>query len=179
MKILSIVILMITLLLVKLVASEDLWFENTDTKAGLCFGSEIEEYGFQFGTMSHFTDTNHRLGGELVWWFVDDKSFERRTKAEINFNYHYILIDEGWLKCYPLISVGYHFHYEEWRTHEGRFNRNNSEVAFGIGGGVEFGLPQVDRYQMERLRIYVEPRYFVSGIEQLQMSVGVYIGYPF
>ena len=172
----NVVILMtviIALVMCRLSAS-DLFFANTDLKAGVSYSWEMEGNGFQIGSLSRFSGTNHRLGAELVWWYTDKTGVDIYRVADINFNYNYILVDTGWFRFYPLAVLGYHHRY--WKS--GTVSQNNSEVAYGLGAGIEIGMPRVDEYQWEVIRIYIEPRYFLNDDTKLQLSVGAYIRYP-
>lgn len=135
------------------------------------------------GSHSHFKGTGHRLGAEVTMWLVDRSGYKTYRVAELNMNYHYILYQSGPLKLYPIASAGYHLHYEEWnqpRTHGGRLYtaRDDSGLGAGVGAGVEFELPKVYEFQFVPLRLFVEPRYFFMGNEQLQISVGAYVRFP-
>lgn len=119
---------------------------------GITYGLDMEEIGIMLGAVRPIAP-EMRLGGDIVYWLVDSDI----TQLEVNFNFNYMFQEEGERNIYGLASLGYH--------HVSVGDHSDSDISLAVGGGVEF--------QMDGFRIFIEPRLFLGGFEQLSLAFGV------
>ncbi len=135
---------------------------------GISYGFDIEELGIQLNG-TYGLNENMRVGADIVYYLIGTESFfgeEISTTAlEVNFNFNYIFYNENDLILYGLGTLG--IHYVRSSFSGGGFSESfsDSELGLGLGAGVEYDLGSV--------KIYAEPRIFLSGFDQLQFNAGV------
>jgi opacity protein-like surface antigen len=147
--------------------------------AGLAFGLDMEKLGLRAG-MSYFLDENMRVGGDLTYWFTGEESSSfmgvsssvSTTAYEVNGHFHYIFFNENNLIIYGIGALGLHYAKAKVSVSgtgiiDGDTSSSNSEIGLGIGAGVE--------YFLENVSLFAEPKYFLTGFEQLKLSAGVRI----
>ncbi|TVQ66520.1 MAG: hypothetical protein EA360_05435 [Balneolaceae bacterium] len=139
--------------------------------AGIVYGADVEEIGIQLGGTYSF-NPNIRFGADLIYWLIGDEDFfgaSFSTNAfEINGNFHYIFHDTRDLTLYGLASAGIHIVSVSVDIPGfGSESESDSEVAIGVGAGLEYNLGGV--------KLYAEPRVFLSGLDQFQLAAGVRI----
>ena len=139
--------------------------------AGLAYGTDIEEIGIQIGG-TYVLDENMRLGADLIYYLIGDEEFFgssfSTTAMEINANFHYIFYNENDLELYGIGALG--IHYIKVSIDDPNFggSESDSELGLGIGAGVQ--------YRLGNISLYAEPRFFLSGFDQLNLSFGVRFG---
>lgn len=87
---------------------------------------------------------------------------------EINANFHYIFYNENNLELYGIGALGIHYVKVSLDDPNFSFEESDSELGLGIGAGVQ--------YKLGKISLYAEPRYFLSGFDQLNLSFGVRFG---
>lgn len=129
---------------------------------GLSYGFDIEEPGLQLGGLYNINE-EMRVGIDFIYWFHDYID----TMTEFNFNFHYLFMIEEDYNLYGVGSLGYHswsHKYKEHYYYGGSHKASDSEIGIGIGGGFE--------YKLDPIRLYFEPRIFLSGFDQFIVNFG-------
>lgn len=138
---------------------------------GIVYGFDIEEAGFQLGAM-HALNDRMSVGGDFVYYFIGDEEFfgmKFSQKAfEINGNFRYKFYSQDGLDVYGLGTLGLHIISVKMTFGGDSESDSDSEVALGLGGGVQ--------YNIGRASVFAEPRLFLSGFDQFQLTAGVRIG---
>lgn len=137
---------------------------------GLTYGTDIEEIGIQVGG-TYVLNENMRLGADIIYWLIGSESFFGEsisyTFLEINANFNYIFYNENDLILYGLGTLGIHYAKVSFDFDDDFFagSGSDTELGLGIGAGLEYNLGGV--------KLYVEPRFFLSGFDQLALAAGV------
>ncbi|MDI6401027.1 outer membrane beta-barrel protein [Balneolaceae bacterium ANBcel3] len=135
---------------------------------GLSYGLDIEEIGLQANGYYDLNE-NMRLGGDVIYWLVDSPSGIDITYMEFNFNAHYIFSQDDALTLYAIGSAGIHYADVSYSDDMGwggaSLSYSDTKLGIGIGAGVE--------YDLGSLILYGEPRFFLSGLDQLALNAGV------
>lgn len=144
---------------------------NTSAGAGIVYGADLEEIGFQLGG-TYSINPNFRVGADFIYWLIDDEEFLgliiTTTAWELNGNVHYIFYEKRDLILYGLATAGLHYAgVDVENPGVDSASDSESEIAIGIGGGLE--------YNLGGLKLYAEPRLFLSGLDQFAVSAGVRI----
>lgn len=132
-----------------------------NAQAGMAYGFDVEEPGLQLGLGYYFTP-QIKGGFDFIYWFI---GVEGMSMMEFNFTGNYYFVSGQSMNFYALAALGYH----HASIDIGGFSSSDGEVAFGLGGGVEFNLGAMD--------IYVEPRLFLSGFDQFALNAGIRFGF--
>lgn len=148
--------------------------EKISIGGGIIYGFDLEDTGVQ-AVGTYLLTNNIRMGADFVYWLPDDIHITSNdqplsfTLFEMNANLHYILNSTGTFQLYGLASLG--LHYSKTDGLSGPYftdsTQTEMELGLGIGAGLEANLRIV--------KLYVEPRYFMSGIEQFSVSGGIRI----
>lgn len=147
---------------------------------GLIYGLDIEDIGIQVGG-TYDLSPEMRVGADIVYWLTGEEvdelgmGLEERystTFLEVNFNFNYLFYEQDALTLYGIGSLGIHyfsFKDELWisgTSHaQDSFSDSDTEIGLGLGVGAEYDLGTV--------KLYAEPRFFLSGFDQLAISAGV------
>ena len=130
---------------------------------GLVYGTDLEELGIQVGG-TYVLNENMRLGADVIYWLMESGEGFSVTFLEVNANFNYIFYDENDLILYGLGTLGIHYA-KVSSDFGGLFSYSDTELGLGIGAGLEYNLGGV--------KLYVEPRFFLSGFDQLALAAGV------
>ena len=132
--------------------------------AGLSYGFDIEEIGIQAN--GYYTlDEKMRVGADFNYFLTGGNDAVDLTAWEFNGNFHYIFSRENEMVLYGLGSLGFHYSKAEVSLLGNTSSSTSSDIGFGIGGGIE--------YDLGNLLLFGEPRLFLSGFEQLAITVGI------
>lgn len=141
---------------------------DIDLGGGITYGLDLEEIGIQ-AVSNYSLNDRVRVGADFIFWlseneneFVDSFS---STLFEINGNIHYLFYTNGEFSIYAMGSLG--LHYASVSIDDpssGSDSSSETELGLGFGAGAEYNLGPV--------KIYVEPRFFISGFDQLALSAG-------
>lgn len=138
---------------------------------GLAYGFDLEEAGLQIGGM-HQLNEKMSIGADLVYYFIGDEEFFgmkfSTTAMEINGNFRYSFLEKDGFELYGLGTLGIHIIRMKFSYEGSSESDSDSEVALGIGGGAQYNLGSV--------KIFAEPRLFLSGFDQFQFAAGVRVG---
>ena len=134
---------------------------------GLSYGEKISELGLQFGGY-YVYDEDFRFGGDFVYWLVDSPSGVSVNYLEFNGNVHYLFYQEDEITLYGIGSLGIHRISSSTETDMGDFSYSDTDLALGIGAGGE--------YSLDAIKIFAEPRLFLTGIDQFGITFGVRFG---
>jgi hypothetical protein len=136
--------------------------------AGLSYGLDIEELGISVGGL-YSLNKDMRVGAEFTYWLYSDEEamgVDYSTSAyEINGHYHYIFYNEKELVIYGIGALGFHIASVSIEYAGTKVDESDSEVAIGLGAGFE--------YSLGGFSLYAEPKYFISGFDQLKIDAGV------
>lgn len=127
--------------------------------AGVVYGFDIEEIGIQ-GNGYYTLNENMRVGADFIYW-LHDSDFGDFTSWELNGNFHYLFYNENDLVLYGLGSLGYHYVSFSFMG----ASVSDSEIGLGLGAGVEYNLGS--------LKLFAEPRIFLSGLDQFAFAAGL------
>lgn len=141
---------------------------DLDLGAGITYGFDIEELGIQvIGTYA--LNNKIRVGADFIYWLSEDESVfgasYSSTLFEINGNVHYLFYNQDKFVIYAIGSLG--IHYASVKVDVPGFgseSASDSELGLGFGAGFEYNLGPA--------KLYVEPRLFISGFDQLALSAG-------
>lgn len=142
---------------------------------GLAYGLDIEEIGIQ-ASGTYVLNEDMRLGADIIYWLTPSESFMgasmNTTMFEINANYNYIFYNENDLMFYALGTLGIHYAKVSFDGPGsdypgGSISGSDTDLGLGIGAGMEYNLGSV--------KLYAEPRLFLSGFEQFSLAAGVRI----
>jgi hypothetical protein len=135
---------------------------------GLVYGLDLEEVGVQFNALTPI-NRKVKVSGDFTVYLIPDEQImgiDITTIAyELNANVHYVFQDRRNLQFYGIGSVGYHAVTVEGSAGGITVTESDSELALGIGAGVQISSGS--------LAFYAEPRIFLSGFDQLQLGFGV------
>ncbi|MCC5939990.1 MAG: outer membrane beta-barrel protein [Balneolaceae bacterium] len=135
---------------------------------GISYGFDIEEIGIQLSG-TYGLNEDMRVGADIIYYLIGDESFfgeEISTTAlEVNFNYNYIFYNENDLIIYGLGTLGIHYFSSSFSFNGFSESFSDTEIGLGLGAGLEYDLGSV--------KIYAEPRIFLSGFDQFQFNAGV------
>ncbi|MEX0944713.1 MAG: outer membrane beta-barrel protein [Balneolaceae bacterium] len=131
--------------------------------AGAVYGFDMEEVGIQ-AVGIYTLNENMRVGADFIYWLTDAE-FGDYTAFEINGNFHYIFYNENDLLLYGLGSLGLHYVSYSFNMFGFSEDVTDSELGLGVGAGLE--------YSIGNLKLYTEPRLFLSGIDQFAISAGL------
>jgi len=138
---------------------------------GLSYGEKFSELGLQLGGY-YVLNEDMRVGGDFTYWFIDSPPGGSFTYFEINANFHYLFYQENDITLYGIGTLGIHrasFEYSETffgETFSG--SGSDSELGLGIGAGGEYDVGPV--------KLFVEPRLFLTGFDQFGISFGARFG---
>ncbi len=127
--------------------------------AGLSYGEKFSELGLQLGGY-YVLNEEMRVGGDFVYWFIDSPPGGSSTYFEINGNFHYLFYQENEVTLYGIGSLGIHRASFDFNG----FSSSDSELALGFGAGGEYDIGAV--------KLFVEPRLFLTGFDQFGISFG-------
>ncbi len=134
---------------------------------GFAYGTDIEETGLQLSGV-YTLNEKMRVGADLIYYFIGDEEFFgvkiEQTALEFNGNFNYIFYNENKIEAYGIGSLG--LHYVSVSVLDN--SESDSEIALGVGVGAQYDLGKV--------KLYLEPRYFLSGFDQLNIGFGVRMG---
>lgn len=136
---------------------------------GLAYGLDIEELGIQ-ASGTYVLNEDMRLGADLIYWLTPSSDFVDMTMFEINANYNYIFYNENDLMFYALGTLGIHYMKASYSGPGSEYlggSGSDTELGLGIGAGMEYNLGSV--------KLYAEPRLFLSGFEQFSLAAGLRI----
>ncbi len=128
---------------------------------GITYGTSIEDLGLRIGATYYLNETM-RVGGDFTYWLVSDIMGVSVTYLEVNGHFHYIFKNEDDLMLYGIGALG--IHYADVNV-PGWGGASDSELALGVGGGVEYNLGNIS--------LFAEPKLFLTGFDQLKLNVGV------
>ena len=131
--------------------------------AGVAYGFDIEDIGIQ-ANGTYTLNENMRLGADVIYWLTDT-DFGDYTAFEVNANFHYLFYNENDLVLYGLGSLGIHYVSYSFSMFGFSESVSDTELGLGIGAGLEYNLGAV--------KLYAEPRIFLSGLDQFVLSAGV------
>lgn len=135
---------------------------------GITYGFDLEEIGIQVvGTYS--LNNNIRVGADFNYWLTDNESAFgssfSTTLFEINGNVHYLFYNNDGLIFYAMGSLGLHYASVSIDIPVyGSESASDTELGIGFGAGAEYDLGPV--------KLYLEPRLFISGFDQFALSAG-------
>lgn len=141
-------ILFATLLCVTIPFKSNAQIGEVRAGAGLVFGEE--DLGIQVGGTYRF-NPSFRFGADLLYWFVDDVQ-----RFGVNANLNYVFHHRRDLLLYGLGTVGLHVLDAD---------QNNSELAFGVGAGLE--------YDLRGPVLFSELNFYINGFDQTILAVGL------
>lgn len=135
---------------------------------GITYGFELEEVGIQ-ATGTYAIHDNIRIGTDFIYWISDDDNAFgasiSSTLFEINVNLHYLFYNNNNLIIYAIGSIGMHQANVSFDVPEvGSDSVSDTELGLAFGGGAEYDLGPII--------FYLEPRFFISGFDQLAISAG-------
>jgi hypothetical protein len=134
---------------------------------GLAYGADFEEMGLQLSG-GYTLNEKMRVGADLIYYFIGDVDFGsttlKTTALEFNGNFNYVFYNENKIEAYGIASLGLHY----TSISIGGNSNSDSEIGLGVGVGAQYDLGKV--------KLYVEPRYFLSGFDQLNIGFGVRMG---
>jgi len=118
--------------------------------SGVGFSGLDNDIGIRADGYYAFTDVI-RGGGDFTFYFPSSEGDVDLTVWELNFNGHYIFLDEEGLIVYALGGInitGITVDVPEVDTGFGTFGGSTSESEFGLnlGGGVEYALDFADLF---------------------------------
>lgn len=116
--------------------------------AGLVFGEE--DLGVQVGGTYRF-NPSFRIGADLLYWFNDNVE-----RYGVNANLNYVFHHRRDLLLYGLGTVGLHILDAD---------QNDSELAFGVGAGLE--------YDLRGPVLFSELNFYINGFDQAILAVGL------
>lgn len=134
---------------------------------GLAYGEKISELGIQANGYYIYSE-DIRFGGDFIYWLVDSPDGIDNTWVDINANAHYLFYEEGELTLYGIGSLGLHYWSSSVSTNGGSYSASNTDLALGIGAGAE--------YDIDAVKLFAEPRLFLTGLDQFALSFGVRFG---
>ncbi len=134
---------------------------------GLSYGESLNELGLQFNGYYVF-DENLRFGGDFIYWLVDSPPEASVNYFEINGNAHYLFYQEDAITMYGIGSLGIHYWSSSVTFNGMSASSSNTDLGLGIGAGIE--------YNVDPIKLYAEPRFFLTGFDQLSLSFGVRYG---
>lgn len=132
--------------------------------AGLSYGEKFSELGLQLGGY-YVLNEDMRIGGDFVYWFIDSPSGFSNTYFELNGNFHYLFYQENDITLYGIGSLGIHRASFEFTFFGETVSESDTDLGLGIGAGGE--------YDLGAIKLYVEPRLFLTGFDQFGISFGV------
>lgn len=132
--------------------------------AGLSYGEKISELGLQIGGY-YVLNEDMRVGGDFVYWLIDSPSGTSNTSFELNGNFHYLFYREDDITLYGIGSLGIHYSSFEFTMFNENVSDSETDLGLGIGVGGEYDLGSV--------KLYAEPRLFLTGFDQFGISFGV------
>lgn len=124
--------------------------------AGVAYGFDIEEIGIQ-ANGTYTLNENMRVGADVIYWLTDDE-FGDFTALEVNANFHYLFYNENDLVLYGLGSLGIHYVSYSFSMFGFSESVSDTELGLGLGAGLEYNLGGI--------KLYAEPRIFLSGLDQ-------------
>jgi len=150
---------------------------STDAKAqtafgaGVMYGFDLEETAIQFNGYTKI-NRNVRLGADFGVYLIPDEQVNlggtiidiTTTAYELNGVLHYIFQDRRNLILYGVGIVGLHGVSVEASSGGVSATDDDSELAIGFGAGAELYSGQFG--------FFAEPRIFISGFDQLNVTIG-------
>lgn len=127
--------------------------------AGVAYGLDIEEIGIQLNGQYTLND-KMRVGADFIYWLTND-DFGDYTALEVNTSLQYLLYNNNNLIFYGLGSLGVHYVSYSFLS----ASVTDTELGLGLGAGLE--------YNIGGIKLYTEPRIYLSGLDQFQISAGV------
>lgn len=136
---------------------------------GITYGFDIEEIGIQ-AVGIYSLNNNIRVGADFNYWLSEDESIFgssfSSTFFEINGNVHYLFYNNEELVIYGIGSIGIHYASISIDIQGlGSDSATDTELGLGLGAGAEYNLGPI--------KLYLEPRLFLSGFDQFTLSTGV------
>lgn len=141
---------------------------QTSAGIGLAYGADMEDLGLQLSGSFSLND-KMRVGADLTYYLSSEEEIFgttiKTTAYEINGNLNYILHKSDAIEFYGIGSIGLHFA----GVSIGDTSESDSEIGIGVGVGAQYNLGNV--------KLFAEPRYFLSGFDQLSIGFGARIGF--
>lgn len=140
---------------------------------GLAYGTDLENLGIQ-ASGTYILNEDMRLGADIIYWLMGSDDFGggyelSYTFLEINANYNYIFYNENDMIIYALGTLGIHYGKVNYDGPDSEFfgsvDSSETELGLGVGAGLEYNLGSV--------KLYAEPRIFLSGFDQFSLAAGV------
>lgn len=135
---------------------------------GIVYGFDIEEIGVQ-AVGTYALNEEMRIGTDIIYWLTPEESLFgasfSSTLFELNGNFQYLFYNKENFIIYAIGSLGLHFAGVSVEI-PGVASESDSdiELGLGLGAGAE--------YDLGRVKLYLEPRLFLSGLEQFALSAG-------
>lgn len=153
-------------------AQEELTEGDISVGAGISYGTDIEEIGIQ-ANGTYVLKPNMRLGADFIYWLTESNDYYSYTALEFNANFHYIFHNQDGFMAYGIGSLGIHYakvdsDYDAGEFGDYSYSASDSELGLGIGVGGEYNLGAAS--------IFAEPRFFLSGFDQFELTAGVRFG---
>lgn len=160
MKIAKLLILSAVILL-----SANTSFAQLRVGGGIGYGTDIEELGIMVRGL-YDIDDEWRGAASFVYYLdgIEDVSF-----WEINFNGHYVIVDNGNIQVHALAGLNFTrvgFTFIDFNGN--RFSEGATETGINIGGGVIVPLS-------DALDLIADLKYVISDASQLLLAVGVIV----
>jgi len=134
---------------------------------GLSYGEKFSELGLQLGGY-YVLNEDMRVGGDFTYWFIDSPDGFSNTYFEINGNFHYLFYQENDITLYGIGTLGIHRASFEFTFFGETVSDSDTDLALGIGAGGEYDVGPV--------KLFVEPRLFLTGFDQFGISFGARFG---
>lgn len=128
---------------------------------GAAYGFDVEELGINANVNYSFTD-EIRAAVDFTYYLADSDF----TIWEFNANAHYLFMNEMDLRIYALAGLQYYnFEFEFDLGGFGTLAAEDDGIGFNVGAGIE--------YDLGGIMLFAEPKFTISGLEQLNVTAGV------
>lgn len=127
---------------------------------GVAYGFDLEEMGVNVNFNYSITD-EIRSAVDFTYYLADSEF----TIWEANINAHYMLVNDQALRLYALAGIQYYSFEFEFEFLGSKISAEDDGIGFNIGAGIEYNLGGVV--------LFAEPKFTVSGLEQLNLTAGV------
>ncbi len=137
---------------------------------GITYGFDIFDGDFGINVNANYSFTDELRGAfDFTYWLADEDGLEDVTAWDMNFNAHYLFVNDANLRVYAL--AGIHYASFSWDIDEPGFSMSisDSEVGFNIGAGLE--------YDFGGAMFFAEPKFSINGWDQLAVTAGIRFGF--
>ncbi len=132
---------------------------------GLSYGFDLEKAGLRAEATSFFTE-NIRVGADITYWFTESYAGLKPTFLEFNGNLNYLFFEQDALTLYGIGTLGVHHAKVSYDLGmHGSDSSSDTKIGLGLGAGAEYNLGTVS--------IFAEPKFFLSGFDQMKLNFGV------